>query len=115
MKRVAQDPLHGLLGFAGIALRDSVCDGGMVFQVSAERLNGHIEHGTQNGLDGAAKASQDWIVGCLQDRQVEILVGRDRRIRVGLPAFHGLKRSHDPLPHRRARLAARRVPPRRVR
>ena len=35
-------------------------------------------------------------MGCLQDRQVEILVSRDRRIRVGLPAFHGLKRSHDP-------------------
>ena len=46
MKRVAQDPLHGLLGFAGIALRNSVCDGGMVLQVSAERLNGHIKHST---------------------------------------------------------------------
>ncbi len=65
MERVAQDPLHSLLGFAGIPSRDSVRDGGMVLQVAAEGLNGHIKYSAQYGLDGTAKASQDRVVGCL--------------------------------------------------
>ncbi len=97
IKRVSEDPLHGLSGFVDIASLDRSSNGNVVLQIPGEGIDGHVAYSSQNGLDRPAKAPQNRVVSRLQNRQMKILVGRDCQVRVGLPALHCLKRAHDAL------------------
>ncbi len=98
MQRVAQKLLHRSLGFISIPPSNGMRHSRVVAEISLKSFDSDIEYGAQDGINRAAKAPQDRIVGRLQDRQMEILVGRYRGAPVRPPVLHCLERRHNP-PH----------------
>lgn len=92
---VAEHLPHRLAGLLGLARDDRIDDRGMVGEVAGEDVDGEIEHRAQDRIDRAAEAAQDRVVGGVEDRKVEALVGGDGDRRVVLPGFHGGQRRAD--------------------
>lgn len=92
---VAEHLPHRLAGPFGLACDDRIDDRGMVGEVAGEDVDGEIEHRAQDRIDRAAEAAQDRVVGGVENRKVETLIGGDGRLRVVLAGFHGGQRRAD--------------------